>query len=419
MIGLYASSLVAPSSRDQAQHIVGRRLQGEETPPVEYELLRRDGTTFYGEMMTTILRSPHGTPSGYICNTRDTTVRRQAEAAVRESEERYRDLFERAVEGIYQISLEGAELMANPAMARMLGYASAADFVSQVTDVAQQVWVDPDERPRLIQLLAQDGPVRGYECQLRRKDGRRIWVSVNARVVPGPAGAAPRCEGVVTDITERKLAEEALRAGELRLQLNLEGAVTALGVTTELRDPYTSGHQRRVAELACAIAGRLGCGQDRIELLRTAARLHDVGKVVVPAEILAKPGRLSEPEVRLIRQHPAAGAEIVGHIGFDADVVHMIHQHHERLDGSGYPDGRRGTEILLETCILAVADVVEAMISHRPYRPALSIEAVVTELEDGAGRRYEPAVCEAAIALLGSPGFVLGPPSPPSGPKPG
>jgi len=141
-----------------------------------------------------------------------------------------------------------------------------------------------------------------------------------------------------------------------------------------------------VAEFACAIARELGWNEQSVASLRIAAVLHDIGKTVVPAEILSKPGRLSEIEMQLIRQHAAAGAEIVGSIGFERNVAEIIHQHHERLDGSGYPDGLRDGEILMGARILAVADVVEAMVSHRPYRPALPIEVALAELKNVAAR---------------------------------
>ena len=312
MIGTDANLLVAPSSRDHSQQVMDRRLRGEEVPPVEYELLRRDGTTFYGETTATIMRRPDGKPTGYICNTRDTTERRRAEAALRESEARYRDLFDGAIEGIYETSREGVPLTSNPALAHTLGYAWAGDAVPEIVVPAPQVWADEGERERFMALLNERGIVRGYECQFVRADGRKIWVSLNSRVVRGDDGEALHHAGFVEDITDRKLAAEALLASELRLERTLEGAVVALGTTTELRDPYTSGHQQRVAELACALAGELGCDQERLGSLRTAARLHDIGKIVVPAEILSKPGRLSEPERRLVQLHPAAGAEIVG-----------------------------------------------------------------------------------------------------------
>jgi putative nucleotidyltransferase with HDIG domain len=162
-----------------------------------------------------------------------------------------------------------------------------------------------------------------------------------------------------------------------------------------------------VAELACAIGLELGWNEARLKSLRIGARLHDIGKIILPAEILAKPGRLSETEMQLIRQHAAAGAEVVSSIGFESNVAEMIHQHHERLDGSGYPAGLHDDEILPEARILAVADVVEAMISHRPYRPALPIEVAIAELEDGAGTRYDSETCEIAIELIREKGFTF------------
>jgi putative nucleotidyltransferase with HDIG domain len=174
-----------------------------------------------------------------------------------------------------------------------------------------------------------------------------------------------------------------------------------------MRDPYTAGHQRRVAELACAIATELGWHEAQIDSLRTAALLHDIGKIVVPAEILSKPGRLTETEMMLIRQHAAAGADIVGDIDFDGSVAEMIRQHQERLDGSGYPAGLRDGEILPEARVLAVADVVEAMISHRPYRAALPLEAAMDELRDGADLRYDAEAAAACIRLFTEKGFTL------------
>jgi len=212
---------------------------------------------------------------------------------------------------------------------------------------------------------------------------------------------------VIRDITERRRAEAALMETTTRLRLTVQAAVAALGAAAELRDPYTAGHQRRVAELACAIAGELGWEEERVEMLRTAALLHDIGKMVVPTEILARPGRLSEPEMLLIRQHADAGVGIVADIDFGGAIVEAIGQHHERLDGSGYPNGLRGDQMLLEARVLAVADVVEAMSSHRPYRPALPPEAAFEELESGAGSLYDRNVCTACLRLLREKGFTL------------
>jgi HD-GYP domain-containing protein (c-di-GMP phosphodiesterase class II) len=174
----------------------------------------------------------------------------------------------------------------------------------------------------------------------------------------------------------------------------------------ELRDPYTSGHERRVADLATAIGGQLGLEADRLDGLRLGALIHDVGKLAVPAEILAKPGRLTDIEFRLIMQHSQAGYDILAGIEFNWPVAEMVLQHHERCDGSGYPRALTGDDILLEAKILAVADVVEAMSSHRPYRAALGMEVALAEISEGAGMRYDADVAVACAAVMAA-GFEL------------
>jgi PAS domain S-box-containing protein/putative nucleotidyltransferase with HDIG domain len=229
--------------------------------------------------------------------------------------------------------------------------------------------------------------------------GLRREVETHKAVYSDIAGKPAGIVAVDFDISEMRQAEQKLAATAERLALTLNGAVTALGATAELRDPYTAGHQRRVAELACAIALGLGWDESRIEPLRIAALLHDIGKIVVPAEILSKPTRLSEPEMQLIRLHADAGADTVALIGFDGDVAEIIRQHHDRLDGSGY-HGLIGSQILPGARVLAVADVMEAMVSHRPYRPGLPIEMALKEIEDGAGSRYDVKISEIALSLI-------------------
>lgn len=182
-------------------------------------------------------------------------------------------------------------------------------------------------------------------------------------------------------------------------------AVGAIAKTIEKRDPYTSGHQQRVAELAAAIAGKLGWDRNRIDGLRLAASIHDIGKIYVPAEILNRPGRLTESEFAIIKAHPAVGAEILECAEFPWPIKDMIEQHHERPDGSGYPHGLKGDAILPEAKIIAVADVVEAITSHRPYRPALGLEEGLAEIAAGRGSRYDPAIVDACMDLFRNAGF--------------
>jgi len=186
-----------------------------------------------------------------------------------------------------------------------------------------------------------------------------------------------------------------------------EQVIAVISGIVEARDPYTAGHERRVSQLATAIATRLGLDEGTISGVRVAGRLHDVGKVSVPAEILIKPGRLSDVELKLIREHPEASHALLRAIEFPWPVAEIALQHHERLDGSGYPRGLLGGETRLEARILAVADVVEAMVSHRPYRPALGIEAALTEIEANRGRLYDPAVVDACLAVFRQERFVF------------
>jgi PAS domain S-box-containing protein/putative nucleotidyltransferase with HDIG domain len=213
--------------------------------------------------------------------------------------------------------------------------------------------------------------------------------------------------GASLDVTERVRADEVLREREERLQRALTDTVAALGATVAMRDPYTADHERRVAELASLIAERLGWSVEAIERLRTAALVHDVGKIAVPAEILSKPSRLTETEFALIKGHSQAAYEILAPIDFGGPVAEIVYQHHERLDGSGYPQGLRGDEILPGARLLAVADVVEAMITHRPYRAALPLVVAIAEIESGAGSRYDAAAAAAAVRLIREEGFTF------------
>ncbi len=201
-------------------------------------------------------------------------------------------------------------------------------------------------------------------------------------------------------VLETRRSEDYLQSTLDRLERSLEGTFRALSMTLELRDPYMAGHQQRVSCLAVAIAQDMNLAWDKIESLRFAGLIHDIGKIVAPAEILIKPGKLTKSEFQLIKEHPRAGYELIKDIAFPWPVAHIILQHHERLDGSGYPEGLAGDAILPEARILAVADVVEAVCSLRPYRPALGIEKALEEIRKGRGFRYDTRVVDACIRLF-------------------
>ena len=209
------------------------------------------------------------------------------------------------------------------------------------------------------------------------------------------------------EISERKKTEENLKHTTKKLYDSLANIIQAISKIIEIRDPYTAGHQRRVAQLACAIAKLMQLSVDQINGLHLAGIIHDVGKIQVPAEILANPGNLSEAEFSIVKTHPVAGYDILKNIEFPWPIAEIIYQHHERLDGSGYPLGLKGTDMLLEAKILAVADVVEAMSSHRPYRPSLGVELALEEIEMHKGTLYDDRVVDACITLFQQGSFTF------------
>lgn len=218
---------------------------------------------------------------------------------------------------------------------------------------------------------------------------------------------------------KRVMAERETRAernqalSELRINLDkfkraMDGIVQAMSLTVEMRDPYTAGHQERVSQLACAIATEMNLPQDRVYGLRMAAIIHDLGKITIPAEILCKPGKLAPLEYELIKNHVQAGYDILKKIEFPWPLAEIIYQHHERIDGSGYPNALAGEDIFLEARIIAVSDVFETIASHRPYRPSLGVNRAIEEIQTNAGRLYDPAVAEACLNQIQTKGFDFG-----------
>ena len=253
---------------------------------------------------------------------------------------------------------------------------------------------------------------------LVRKNGEKVPVEDSAAPMIDDAGRLTGAVMVFRDITERKRAEAAIRTAfdtleervreqtaELRTSLDklgraVEGTIQALATMVEARDRYTAGHQVRVADLACEIAREMGVMESRLTVIRIAGLIHDVGKVCVPTEILNKPAPLSPLEFQIVKQHPKAAYDVLEKIEFPWPVADIVLQHHERMDGSGYPSGLRGDQIFPEARILGVSDVVEAMSSHRPYRAALGTERGLEAVREGRGRLYDPQVVDACLRVF-------------------
>ncbi|MFA6413494.1 MAG: HD domain-containing phosphohydrolase [Syntrophales bacterium] len=289
----------------------------------------------------------------------------------------------------------------------MAGYDSPEDFIESIGKIGPHLFAHPEDRKRFSEIMAKSGIVKGFEVEFYRNDGSTFWVVINSRVVKDKQGEIIYYEGIVEDITPRKQAEGKLLQTLDSLRRAFSATVQVLVAAVESRDPYTAGHQIRAADLARAIATEMGLSKEIIDGVRMAGSIHDIGKMSIPAEILSTPKKLTELEFSLIKEHANKGFEMLKDVESPWPLAEIIHQHHERMDGSGYPRHLKGEEILMEARILAVADVVEAMASHRPYRAALGLNAALVGIENHKGTLYDAAAVDACLRLFRDKGFQL------------
>ncbi|CAG4883829.1 protein of unknown function [Georgfuchsia toluolica] len=335
---------------------------------------------------------------------RDITQRRQTENALRAAEDQFRGLVEQSIAGIYIIQ-DGRFAYVNPRFAAIRGFSAAEELIGQdpLPLIAEKDRSIIAEHNRC--LLAGEKRDVDYGFTALRKDGSSIEVGVHSSLAS--YHGRPAIIGLQQDISEKKRAEEAIRHYIAQLKTAFMSTVEVATVLSELRDPYTAGHERRVGKIAVAIGTELGLDEQRLEGLKVAGYLHDIGKIIIPSEILSKPGRLGAIEYQLIQGHSQASYDVLKAVEWPWPVAEVVLQHHERLDGSGYPQGLKGEDILLEARILAVADVVEAMSSHRPYRSGLGAEKALAEIEHGRGSAYDVAVVDACLRLFREKAYVL------------
>ena len=308
-----------------------------------------------------------------------------------------REALEKARQRFYNLALldirlpdmEGIELIAplkeiHPDMVMIIvtAYASVDNAVRALNEGASGYITKPLSMDKLLTMVREE-----LEKQHLIMENRRLYQTAQQ------------------ELFERKRAEKELKRYSEKLRELIEEITQAIAATAELRDPYTAGHQQRVAQLACAIAREMKLSKETIKEIRVAGTLHDIGKIHIPSEILTKPGRLTEIEFNMIKTHPEAGYNILKTIEFPWPVAPVVFQHHERSNGSGYPSGLFAKDILPEARILAVADVVEAMSSHRPYRPARGIDKALAEISQNRGTLYDPQVVDVCLKLFAEKGF--------------
>ena len=332
-------------------------------------------------------------------------MRKRAEVALAEERHLLRTLIDNLPDYIYAKDTESRLVLGNIAAAREVGVTTPDEMLGKTDfdffpeELAAQYYAD--ERA----IFRSGQPLVNREEPVIDQAGNRLWVLTTKVPLRDSRGQIVGLVGINRDITERKRAEEELQRTAENLRRTLGATIQAMASTVETRDPYTAGHQRQVANLARAMATEMGLSSEQIEGIRMAAVIHDMGKITVPTDILNKPGRLNEHEFGIIKAHPEVAYNILKTVEFPWPIAQIIFQHHERMDGSGYPQGLSGEEIIVEARVLAVADVVEAMASFRPYRPALGIDKALEEISQNRGALYDPEVVDACLKLFTEKGF--------------
>ncbi len=322
----------------------------------------------------------------------DITKRKLAEKALVESEELFRTAFESSTAGVCMLDKNGKYFKVNDKACEILGYTRDELLRKTFTDITyeEDIQIGLDNQKKLI---SGEISTARYEKRYLRKDGSVIWAYISAAAIRDKDGRYKNMVTYIQDITEKKNAAEKSEA-------MLHGIIDTLARVVETRDPYTAGHQKRVAEIAVAIAEGMGLTKHQVEAIHFASIIHDLGKIQIPAEILTKPGKLTSLEYEMIKLHPQIGYDLLKNINFEWPIAEIILQHHERIDGTGYPRGLTGDEIMIEAKILSVADSIESMSSHRPYRAALIRDKVLEEIEQGKGHTYDPVVAEAGMNVF-------------------
>jgi len=361
---------------------------------IEFEALRKDGSKFPVELSLSI-EQQNGKFVGLAIG-RDITEREQMEQALMESAERYCNLFANSLEAVFSADIEDNILVGNKALEKLCGYC-----LEELTEMKPTNILPPESREyiskQVERMLSADEPISSTVHEIFRKDGKKILIEQYLNFIKRK-GTIVGFQGAYRDITERNKTAEQLKSSFINLAKTVSRVI-------ESCDPYTAGHQQRVAELARLVGENMGLAEDMVERLYLNGLLHDIGKISIPTSILTKPGELAEEEWALIRAHTKQGYNILKDANLPWPVADVALQHHERLDGSGYPNGITGDKLSLEVNILAVCDVVEAMSSHRPYRPAMTTTDILKELKDGRGTKYNASVVDVMLPMIESGEF--------------
>lgn len=366
---------------------------------LDLRVKRKDGTIGWNRIYVSRVSDLNNNFLYSISLVEDITKEKEFEERTVFQERRLRAMFNQTSVGINIVDKNGKIIECNKAWRDMIGYSQEELKNMKWTDYTHPEDIKINENFFKGALL---GKIDSYILEKRfiRKDGKIFWGKINSSAIRDEKGETQYFITLIEDINERKEKEIELKERDKRLEELLNQIIISFSRLIELKEYYTYGHQKRVSELGVLVAKKMGLSDDNINCVKFAGLLHDIGKIELPLEILNKPGKLTSNEYEIVKLHPYYGYEILKNIRFPWPIAEVVYQHQERIDGSGYPRGLKGDEILLEAKILSVCDVIEAMTSHRTYRPKLPIEMVIKELKENRGKLYDEKVVDTVLMIF-------------------
>lgn len=392
ILQVYREEMSAPGTKDPNR-----------SRTFEVDLIHKDGSIVPVELTCKLIFDEEGNPCEIIVSAHNISDRRRAFDMLRHNEEKYRHIIENLNEAVYCIDLNGMVTYISPTIQAMLGYRP-----DEIRGRHFSEFIHPADREkgRIHYESTLSRAIAPLECRFLTRSGETVWLYASS-VPDRRNGEVAGIQGILQDITEFKIREVELNQANEKLRDSISSMVQVMASIVELKDSYTARHQLRVTKLACNIAYEMGLPRDQVDGIRAAGLVHDIGKLNIPLSILSKSEAINDIEYELIKSHPLTGYELLKPIGFPWPVPDIVFQHHERLDGSGYPRGLSGEEILPEARIIAVADVMEAISTRRPYREGSSVASALQELSAHSGRLYDAGAVEACLRLFNEKSFTF------------
>ena len=395
--------VVYPDDQEMVADRHLRRIRGDDVPSAyEFRLVDKQGDARWAEAR--VLAIEWDSRPAFLVFLTEVTGRKRMEEALRASAERFRGLVEITSDWVWEADPDAVYTYSSPKSKVILGY--EPEQLLGMTPFDLMLSDETDRFSEALVAAAYSREILAFtEITCIRKCGTPVHLETSVIPQFDANGKLAGFCGIARDITERHEAKIRLQQTLSKLQRTMECTIQAISLMVETRDCFTAGHQRRVSQLASSIATEMKLPSEQVEAIRIAGLLHDIGKIAVPIEVLSMPRNLTDLELALVKTHCQVGYDILKAVDFSWPIADVVYQHHERLDGSGYPRGLRGEDIMFEAMTVAVADVVEAMTAHRPYRAAPGIEKALEEISYNSDKLYEGEIVRACLTLFRQKGY--------------